>query len=442
MKNMDIFKKTMPYVWTRFGLHLALGIGIIVFYILAFLVIGFSDGLTFISLIILIIGLAIYGAATRYFNYLVKAGHIAVIAELSEKGTLPSGVSVTQYGKEKVKKRFATASVFYALDGLVSGAVSQIQKIVNRVGGLFEKIPAVKMIFDVLNLFIGIVLGYVDEAVLSHIFRHENESAWKGAADGVVLYFESWKDILKNSVGLVIFVIAFYLVGGFGTYILIGALLDLFVATESILIFLVSILGAFLIISAFKASFVDSWITISVVNKYTQVTYNKQPQFDLYGKAKGWSRKFTKICSNAEAEGAVLGSPMVVAGAAMAQPQVQQVPGQVTQPVQQAYVQQPVYNQTPVAPVQQVPVQPVYTQQPVMNQAPVQPQQPVVAPVAPVVPEIPVVAPVQPQVQQSVPVQPSMPVNQTYGQPVQQVPQASVSQQPYQPTQYPNNNGQ
>ena len=396
MKNMDIFKKTMPYVWMRFFLYLLLGIGIVAYYILAFLIIGLTQGFSILSLIILAIGFSIYFAATRYINYLVKAGHVAVISELAEKGTLPAGVKVTQYGKEKVKKRFATATVFYALDGLVSGAVKQIQSVISHVGGWFNSIPAVKTFFNLLNIFVGIVLGYVDEAVLAHIFRKDDESAWKGAADGVVLYFESWKEILKNAVGLVIFIIVFYLIGGIGIYFLVNGLIALLFTTESVLIFIVSIIGACLIVNAFKVSFVDSWITISVVNRYTQVTYNKQPQFDLYGKAKGWSKKFSKICSNAEAEGAVLGAP-VAAGAVATTMQsgvqpVQQVPSQV---VQQQYVQpQPVMNQVPVQPVvqqasavptsqqvnQAVPSQPSYNgfatsvqQQSVMNQVPVQP---------------------------------------------------------------------
>ena len=391
MKNMDIFKKTMPFVWTRFGLYLLLGIGIVAYYILAILLLGLAgDGLGFLGFIILAVGIAIYVAVSRYLNYMVKAAHVAVIAELAEKGTVPEGVSVVKYGKEQVKKRFATATVFYALDGLVSGAVSQLQKVVTKVGSWFEKIPAMKTLFDILNLFIGIVLGYVDEAVLAHIFTKKDESAWKGAADGVVLYFESWKEILKNAVGLVIFVIAFYLIGGVGVYFVCEGIIAATLATESILVFLVTIIAAVVIINAVKASFIDSWLTISVVNKYTQVTYNKQPQFDLYGKAKVWSKKFSKLCSKAEAEGAVLGVPAVAAGGVATA--VQPVPGYVQQPVPQA----PVAPVQPMAqPVPQAPVAPVQPMAQPVPQAPVAPVQPMAQPV----PQAPV-APVQPTVNQ------------------------------------------
>ena len=418
MKIMDIFKKTMPFVWTRFGLYLLLGVGIIAYYIIAALIVlnGAESGLSILGIIILVLGIIIYAAVSRYLNYMVKAAHVAVIAELSATGTVPEGMSIVKYGKEQVKKRFVTANVFYAVDGLVSGAVSQLQRIVSSVGSWFEKIPVMKTIFDIINLFIGIVLGYVDEAVLAHIFRKKDESAWKGAADGVVLYFESWKEILKNAVGLVLLVIGFYLVGGGIVYLILNAILTTAISVDSVLFFLIALISAFVIINAFKVSFLDSWITISVVNRYTQVTYNKQPQFDLYGKAKGWSRSFNKICSKAEADGVVVGAPVVAAGgvvnAAYQQPvygqPVQQAPVQQPvygQPMQQAPVQQPVYGQ----PMQQAPVQqPVYGQQ--MQQAPV--QQPVYGqPMQ----QAPVQQPVYGQQMQQAPVQ--QPV---YGQPVQQ----------------------
>ena len=96
MKNMDIFKKTMPFVWTRFGLYLLLGVGIIAYYIIAALIVlnGAESGLSILGIIILVLGIIIYAAVSRYLNYMVKAAHVAVIAELSATGTVPEGMSI------------------------------------------------------------------------------------------------------------------------------------------------------------------------------------------------------------------------------------------------------------------------------------------------------------------------------------------------------------
>ena len=60
---------------------------------------------------------------------------------------------------------------------------------------------------------VEIVLGYVDEAVLARVFYKKDENAWKASADGVVLYFENWKEILKNAVMLILMIVGFYAIG-------------------------------------------------------------------------------------------------------------------------------------------------------------------------------------------------------------------------------------
>ncbi len=341
----------MPFVWMRFFLYLLLGVGIIAYYVIIFLIIGSlatgSIG-AFIGLVAIIIGIAIYAAFSRYINYLVKAAHIAVISELAVTGTMPQGVSVVKYGQEQVKRRFVASSVFYGLDGLIAGAVKQIQAIISKIGGVFGNVQAVQNIVSIINMFVGIVLGYVDEAVLARIFIRKDESAWKGAADGVVLYFQNWKEILKNAVGIVIFIIVFYVVGTFVFWMILSGLFSMFFTESSFLVTLIAIISACLIMLSLKESFVDSWITISVVNKYMQVSYNQQPQFDLYNKAKGWSKKFANLCSKAEAEGASVGvAPVAVAAGGVATNAMPQQPmmNQQMMPQQQPTMNQPVQQQ-------------------------------------------------------------------------------------------------
>ena len=423
MKNGEIMKKTMPFVWTRFGLYAALNVGLILYFLVWFLILGslIEGGNTIgyiVLLVAVVIGFGIYAKISDYFGYLVKAAHIAVIGELAVYGQVPEGTSIVEYGKEQVKKRFIATNVFYAIDKLVSGAVKQIQNMVSRIGGIFGNSDAVKNIVTIINTFIAIVLGYVDEAVLARIFIKKDEGAWKGAADGVVLYFQSWKAILKNALMLVLIVVGFTVVtGGFflGIIYLVANLI-----TNSVggfLIFFFCVITAILLQDVLKQSFLDSYITISVVNKYMEVTINETPAVDLYEKAKGWSKSFKELCGNAEKEisqgvGNVAAAP-VAAGVAAAQPQVQPMQQSVVQPQMQP-MQQPVV-QPQVQPIQQPVVQP---QMQPMQQSVVQPEvQPMQKPV------------VQPQVQ---PMQ--QPVVQPEVQPVVQ-PQVQPVVQPQQPVQ-------
>ena len=269
MKNGEIFKKTMPFVWGRFGMQLALNLGIIIYFaVVIFLLMSLTDGEGIIAVIIgfiaLIVGLKIYSFGCEYIGYMIKAAHVAVIGELALNGKIPEGVKMTDYGKQKVKERFLTANAFFAIDKLMTTAVKQIQNMISKIGGMFEKIEIVQTIISIVNVFVGIVLGYVDEAVLARVFQKKEDGAWKASCDGVVLYFQNWKEILKNALGLTLGIVAFYAVGMgivYGIIALIsGGAGDLWA------IFFIII--AFFLIDVVKVAFIDSYVTISVVNKY------------------------------------------------------------------------------------------------------------------------------------------------------------------------------
>ena len=390
MKNGDIFKRTMPFVWRRLGMYLLLNIGIILYFALViFIITLLASKEAIIGIIIFLIacpiGLKIYSFGCQYISYMIKAAHVAAIGQLAVHGTIPEGMNVVSFGKSKVKEKFVESNVFFGLDKLVTGAVKQIQNMITRVGNIFGNIEIVQNIVKILNLFVEIVLGYVDEAVLARVFYKNEESSWKSSADGVVLYFQNWKEIIKNAALIVVGLILFYAVGTGLVYAILTAL-SIFSDLWAILAI---IIGIFLL-DTVKQSFIDSYITVSVVNKYMALTVNQTPQFDLYEKAKTWSKKFKELCGKAESEGAVLGAQPAVAGADVAmQPQAGVAPVQTLaqpgvvpaqQPIQQPMMQpqptpvpvQPA-PQAPTAPVQTVPAAPVQAQPMDINPAPAVP---------------------------------------------------------------------
>ena len=418
MKNSDIFKKTMPFVWGRFGMQLALNLGVIIYFaIVVWLLMLLIETQAVIAIIVgfvaLGIGIKLYSFGCEYIGYMIKAAHVAVISELALNGQLPQGVDMKEYGKQKVKERFLTANVFFAIDKLMSAAVRQIQNGISKIGGMFEKIEIVQTIISIVNVFIGIVLGYVDEAVLARVFQKKEDGAWKASCDGVVLYFQNWKAILKNALGITFGIVLFYAVGMGALYGLL-ALISGGAGDGWAILFLII---AFFLIDVIKVAFVDSYVTISVVNKYLPLTMNQEPALDIYEKGQKWSKKFKDMCTKAKEEpqpvvqAAVAGVP----GMTMAMPT-----GGVAQPAQPQVVmpnsgmpQQPVM-QPQMAPQAQV------MQQPVMGQPMAQPQ---------MMPQQPAMQPTQPVAQpQMMPQQPVMQPTQPVAQPM--------------PGQFPNNNGQ
>lgn len=64
---------------------------------------------------------------------------------------------------------------------------------------MFDEILGVSAIVDFIQIFIGIALGYIDECCLGYTFIKKEDSALKAGCDGVVIYFQNVKHLLKSA---------------------------------------------------------------------------------------------------------------------------------------------------------------------------------------------------------------------------------------------------
>jgi hypothetical protein len=84
-----------------------------------------------------IVGLIIFGIVLHFVSYLYKAGQIAMMTGAVTAGTLPD--NVLQAGKQAVKERFTTVSVYYVVTSAISGIFHEISRgvtsIANAAGG-------------------------------------------------------------------------------------------------------------------------------------------------------------------------------------------------------------------------------------------------------------------------------------------------------------------
>ena len=188
MTAKDIFMKTLPFCWAKLGLGL---LNILICVVLFAILMGIS--LLFASEsvagIMFFVWLALVGivnfAINHYFGYLVKAGHIAVIAQTFKDGRVPADcVSV---GKKMVLDRFGTANAYFAIDKLVSGAVKQLQRTLGRVTDtLLGSLPGADTVKSATNFFLDISLGYVDECCLSYTFYNKEQNAYIKANEMII----------------------------------------------------------------------------------------------------------------------------------------------------------------------------------------------------------------------------------------------------------------
>lgn len=294
MKAKDIWLGTMKFSWIKLGVGLAFDLISFILLIL-FCGVGALAGAlgAYIGLIIWGITVSgVYHFVSMYAGYMIKSAHIACIAVAAKEGKLPDNMIET--GKQMVKERFVSTNVYIGVDKLVSGAVRQLQKAVGKVGNMLDFVPGMENIVEVLQKFIGIFLGYVDECCLGYTFINQDQSAWKCACDGVCIYFQNIKTFLKEAVKITLIVtLSTAFVFFVAAWIAIG-LVKLF-HVPSIAALFVACMFAYTI----KTAFVDSYIMCQMLVKFLQTAPQTEISFDLYGKLCGLSSKFREMCQNA-----------------------------------------------------------------------------------------------------------------------------------------------
>lgn len=225
----------------------------------------------------------------HYLGYMVKAGHVATIAEGFRTGEIPAAPITT--GKRLVLERFGTANVYFGIDKLISRAVKQIQRMLGKLtGGILGMLPGGENIQKLINWFLELSLGYIDECCLCYTFYKKDDSAYRNAADGVVLYAQNWKELLKNAAWIMVIVSGAVI----GITLILFVIMGLgFRAMEwnGFIAFILSLLFAWTI----KYAFVDSWIMVKMVHRYMTLAQAEPPAIDLYGKLTGWSESFKEL---------------------------------------------------------------------------------------------------------------------------------------------------
>lgn len=304
MKPSAIVAKTIPFMLIRLLAYFVFFLGICIYTAIVVWILGAIKPEGFFAFVSFAIfgggGWAIYRFVRDYINYMIKAAHVAVIADMAVKGGVPDGFNMYNYGVSKVKKFFVASNVLFGLDRLISGSVKQIQRVFGGIGEFLKFIPGVKAVTQILNIFVDIILNYVDECIMAYIFLHEGQNVWKSAADGVVLYAQNWKTILKTGGKILLFLLIFSLIAFF---IFLPISKGVFGGIDSIegglaMPIAWALTVAFVLV--LKWAVLDSIIMIYMMTNYLKVAYGAQPSYDLYGKLQGMSKKFKELFGKAQ----------------------------------------------------------------------------------------------------------------------------------------------
>lgn len=300
MKTKDVYLKTMKFVWLKFALGLASVLFAVITLALVLLLAGLGKEIGFIiGLIVWIIMISgVNYLINHYIGYMIKAGHVAMVTTAVTTGELPE--NQWEAAKQMVQERFVTANVYFVIDKLVNGAVNQLQNGLQKIDNLLGEIPGVSVIISFAQMFVRVALGYIDECCLGYTFLHKEQSAFKSAVDGVVIYFQNWKKLLKDAAITTLIVLLVSAVAGIIPFGIVYGILILFGNGTA---WIYAVIIAILFASAVKSAFIDSFMMVKMMVSYMEVAPSTQITFDLYDKLCKLSSKFRSLFNKAQNEG-------------------------------------------------------------------------------------------------------------------------------------------
>ncbi len=232
-------------------------------------------------------------ALREYFLYLVKAGHIAVLVQLMEGRTIPKGQ--LSYAKDIVSQQFVTASSFFVIDQVISSVLGVVNRLLVGLGSF---IPGMSGAMSFIGTVLRTSLGYADEVILALSFKTRSSNVWSTSRDGVVLYAQNYKTILKNAFVLAIinYLMVFVLfIMAWAPATWIAGLMP--GAGSAIVAFIVTLL----LVYSFKKAFIEPFLMAALMQVYFGCIEGQSPNPAWTQKLDGLSEKFRSMAVQAQA---------------------------------------------------------------------------------------------------------------------------------------------
>ncbi|GHE20742.1 hypothetical protein C1H70_11125 [Halomonas urumqiensis] len=236
-----------------------------------------------------IVGAVMY-ALREYLLYLVKAGHIAVLVELIDGQSLPQGRGQIDHASSVVKERFGQASLLFGIDQLIKGVLRTITGLARGIFGLVP-IPGARQFIRLIEAFLKIAVGFIDEVILAYCIRTGSTNAWASSRDALVLYGQNAKPMLKNAAWLALIV-----------YGLSFVVFLVMLAPAAAVAYLIpggwsatGVVVALLFAWSVKVAVLEPFAITCMMQAYFKVIEGQAPDAEWESKLDGMSSKFRKL---------------------------------------------------------------------------------------------------------------------------------------------------
>ena len=299
-QGLSLMVRTLPFILLRIAVYF----GVAVAYVLVtgagagigwgiggFGDEGFRAGATFWGGAI---GFATVGTVMyllrEYILYVVKAGHIAVLVELIDGKDIPEGRPQIAHARKEVTERFAQASILFAIDQLIKGVLRAVTGLLRGVLTILP-IPGAQQIVTIVQAFLRIAIGFVDEVILAYAIRTKSNDAWTSSRTGLVLYAQNYRPMLRNAAWLAVIV--------YGLSFLVFLVM---LAPAGLLVYLIpgawsagGIVFALLFAWSVKAALLEPFAIACMMQVYFRTIEDQVPDEAWEAKLDQLSQKFSKL---------------------------------------------------------------------------------------------------------------------------------------------------
>jgi hypothetical protein len=233
--------------------------------------------------------------------YLVEAAHVAVVTAYLTDGKLPEGESQYSIGKRLVTERFVDLNLLFVIDELVQASTREVNRLVEDIAEMIP-IPGFESLAGFVERVIAMAMNFIDETVLSYsLYKHE-KNVWQSAAEGIVLYAQSYKSVLANAVAMAILAWA-----SFGALVVILGIFFWPIAysmgTGHGIIQAVFFLAPFVFGYVLKLSLVNPFVMISVLVTFYKHAVGQPVSQEWVARLEGVSAKFRELRNKASSHG-------------------------------------------------------------------------------------------------------------------------------------------
>jgi hypothetical protein len=226
----------------------------------------------------------------EYLLYIVKAGHIAVLMELSQGGEIPGGKGQIGYARHRVQGQFATSSVLFGLDQLIKGILRAFNRTFLSIASILP-LPGARGAVKFLNTIFTMSLTYVDEVILAYLMKTRPDNPWAAGRTALILYAQNYKVFLKNAVWLAVFIWVLTLVAFLVVLGPVAVVVGLFPGSAGPLTLILALLFAW----GIKQAFIEPVGMTALMLVYFKTTEGQIANPEWEKRLEGVSSKFREM---------------------------------------------------------------------------------------------------------------------------------------------------